>query len=278
MGGRTTKGTSQNNRQTQTQLNAPPPWAVPLYAQGGADARALYASGRGGNVYQGQRVANLSDETRQAVDALRQNAQGFGNAGLTGLMQAPTQAAQNLTTMARGEQVGNNEAFNTSLQGALDGAATTINSRLSGAGRYGSGAHNRVLATELGNIASRANAEQYNRDVDAQLAANAQIDRANQNQLGAAGNFLQQQADAWTQALRGGQVRDNQTQNKLDSEQQKWLETDNREWERLRLLQEAANGLAGDYGTRASQGQNISRKNPGLNETLGTIGRLAGKR
>jgi len=251
---------------------------VPLYGQGAADAQALYESGRGGNVYQGARVADFSDETRQAIAGLTQTAANFGRSDLARSALSPTQSAQNLSGLAAGAQGGNNEAFNQSLQNAMDRAATNINSRLSGAGRYGSGAHIQALAAGLGNIASQAQAEQYHRDIEAQIVANAQIDRANQNQLGAAGQFLAQQGDAWAGALRGGQLRDNQAQDRLDGERQKWLEEDNREWERLRWLQAAANDLAGDYGVKSGQNQSVGRRNPGLAETVGNLGRLAGKR
>jgi len=278
MGGRTTKGTSQNRRQTQTQVNAPPPWAVPLYAQGSVDAQELYRSGRGGNVYQGARVADLSPESNQAIAGLVQTAGGFNNGDLTRLALSPTQSERNLATLAGGERIGRNEDFNNGLQNTLEKSATMINSRMSGAGRLGSGAHTQALASELGNIATRARADQYNRDVETMLAANAQIDQANQNRLNNAGNFLARQSDAYRDALAGGQIRDNQAQERLDADRQRWLENDNREWERLRLLQEAANGFAGDYGTRSGQNRDFNRNNPGLVETLASLGRLAGKR
>jgi len=278
MGGRTTKGASQNNQQRQTQTSAPPPWAVPLYAQGAADAYELYRSGRGGNVYQGARVADLSDESAQAIAGLARTATRFNDPDLLRRIQSPTQAAQNLTALAAGEGVGQNRAFDAALQNELDNTASLVNSRLSGAGRYGSGAHSGALANALGNVATRARADQYNRDVDTMLAANAQIDRANQSQLGLANNFLNSQSDAYRASLAGGQVRDANIQNQLDASRERWLENDNREWERLGRLQAAAGGLAGDYGTRSNMNQTTSRRSPGLAETLGTFSRLSGKR
>jgi len=278
MGGRTSKGANQNNRQTQMQVNAPPPWAQGLYAQGAVDARELYASGRGGNVYQGKRVADLSDETNQAMSGLARTAAGFNNPNLTNRLNAPSQSAQNLASVAAGSSMGQNENFARALQNELDNSASMINARMSGAGRYGSGAHTGALATGLGNVAARATADQYNRDIDHMLAANTQIDRANQNQLGLIGDFLSRQGNAYSDALRGGQLRDNQAQDKLDSESQKWREEDNREWDRLGFLQDAARGFAGDYGTKATTGQNNTRKDPSLSQTLGSLSRLASKR
>jgi len=278
MGGRAAKGASQNNRQTQIQSNAPPPWAVPLYAQGAADLQELYRSGRGGNVYQGTRVANLSDETTKAIEGIGRTAAAFDNADLQTRLGATPQAAQNLAQLAAGSAIGQNNAFNSALQNELDRSATLINSRLSGAGRYGSGAHSGVLARELGQVAARARSDQYNRDIDNQLAANAQIDRANQSQLGLVNDSLRQQTDAYRAALAAGQVRDAQAQSRLDSERQRWLENDDREWERLGRYQALVNGLAGDYGTRSGQSQTTARRNPGLFETAQGLGRLAGKR
>jgi len=78
--------------------------------------------------------------------------------------------------------------------------------------------------------------------------------------------------------LAAGQVRDAQAQSRLDSERQRWLENDDREWERLGRYQALVNGLAGDYGTRSGQSQTTARRNPGLFETAQGLGRLAGKR
>jgi len=281
MGGRTTKGASQNNRQINTQTNTPPSWALPLYAQAAADAQELYRSGRGGNVYQGARVADLSQETNNAIDGLARTAAGFEDGDLVRRLQAAPQAAQNLGALATGGLRGagsQNSAFETALQNALNESATLINSRLSGAGRYGSGAHSQVLARELGNVAAQARADGYQRDVENQLAANAQIDRANQNQLGLVNDFLNGQREAYRAALAGGQVQDGVRQAKLEGEQQKWRENDNREWERLGQLLGVTNGLVGDYGTRSGQNQTASRRNPGLGETLGSFSRLVAKR
>jgi len=278
MGGRTNKGSNQQARQMQMQVNAPPPWAAGLYAQAGSDAQELYRRGMGGNVYQGQRVAPLSNQTRQAISGLADTATGFNNENLARLIQTPTSSERNLTNLAHSGRVGNNGAFDAALQHALDNTATMVNSRMSGAGRVGSGAHTQSLASALGNIATAARTNQYNHDVDAMLKANAQIDQANQNQLSTVGNFLTRQSDGYRGALAGGQIQDNQAQDRLDAERQRWLENDNREWERLGQLLAAANGVAGDYGSRAVQSQNSSRKDPGLTQTLASLGRLAGKR
>lgn len=115
----------------------------------------------------------------------------------------PTSAANNLGSMASGAMVGQNPAFNAALQNSLDRVRDTINSSFAGAGRYGSGAHTGVLANELGALSTSATANQYNQDVQNMMQANAMIDQANQNQLGASNNFLQGYGNAYSNAIQG---------------------------------------------------------------------------
>jgi len=237
----------------------------------------LYRSGQGGNVYQGQRVGDLSDPTNQAIAGLANNAAAFSNPALHSLMTQPTGAARHLAPMASGGMVGQNAAFDSALQQGLDNAATTINSHMSGAGRYDSGAHNQILAQNLGQIAAGQKAAQYNRDVQNMLTANAQIDNANQGQLTTAGNYLARAAEASARALGGGLILDNNKQAILDAQHQAWQESEQAPWHRLALLQAAANGFAGPYGTQTIQSDTRTRQNPGILGAVGGIGRLAGK-
>ena len=262
MGGSTRKNSKTEQSQTQSQTNAPPAWSQALFQQGASDALNAYQNGQGGNVYQGQRVADLSDTTKSAIDGLTSSANNFNNDYLSQLINNPTSSASNLAKMASGDLIGNNSAFNDALQNTLNNTATTINSQMAGAGRYGSGAHSGVLANNLGQVATNALSNQYNQDVKNMLSANNQIDSANQSQVNGASNYYGSQSNAWRNALNGGQALDDNAQAQVDADWQKWLEDDNRDWSRLNLLQNAASGFSGNYGTTNSASQSQTTKKP----------------
>lgn len=252
MGG-SSGGKGSKSEQQKTETSAPPSWAAPLFTTGAKDAMNLYNSGQGGNVYQGERVADLSDTTKNAINGLQNTAANYGNSYLQGLASGPNVSAKNLANMAAGRMVGGNASFNQALQNTLDNTATTINSQMSGAGRYGSGAHSGVMSRQLGQTATGALSNQYNRDVQNMMNANQMIDSANNNQLAAASNYYQGQGNALLNALKGSTLLDQNSQQKLDAARQKWGEEDNRGWNRLAMLLGAAQGAAGNYGTTSAK-------------------------
>lgn len=251
------------SKQSSTQTSEPPKWAKPLFTKSASDALNLYNSGEGGNVYQGQRVADLSGTTTGAINRLTGAADMYNSDAVNKLATGDTSSAQNLAEMASGSLLGNNPYFENALQGQLDKSAAQTMSQFSGAGRYGSGANTNALATSLGNIRSNALSNQYNQDVQNMLTANNQIDSANQNQLNSLNSLYQGYSGALGNALAGGQVLDQNAQNQLNADFDKWTEADNRGWTRLGLLQSAAAGAAGNYGTQTG-----SQKQSGF--SLGT--------
>lgn len=217
----------------QTTENKPPAWATPLFSQSAQEAQSIYDSGKGGNVYQGETVAGLGPTTQSGISGLQ--------GAVSGLPQASS-SASNLSGMASGENLGGNPYFTENLTNQLDQTASLINSKMSGSGRYGSGANARVLGRELGNVATSAFSDQYNRDVSNMMGANSQIDAANSN--------LFQNRLTGNQAVVGaGQLQDANEQAKLTADFTKWQSEDMQPWTRLGLLQSAAAGSAGNYGT-----------------------------
>lgn len=265
MGGSSSKGGKSEQKKTET--SAPPEWAAPLFKQGASDALNLYNSGQGGNVYQGQRVAELSQNTRNSINSLQDAAGNYGNNYLQGLAGGKNQSGQNLADMAAGNMVGANAQFNAALQNKLDNAATTINSQMSGAGRYGSGAHSSVMAKQLGETATNALSNQYNQDVQNMMNANKLVDSANYNQLAAANDYYQGQGNALLNALKASSILDQNSQQKLDAARQQWSEDDNRGWNRLAMLLNAAQGAAGNYGTTTAK--QTTKQSNGLLDSLG---------
>ncbi len=238
-----------SSKQSSTQTSAPPSWAKPGFELSGKEGIDLYKSGQGGNVYQGQRVGDLSGTTTGAVNRLTGAADMYNSDAMNKLATGDTSSATNLSNMANGSMIGNNAAFNEALQNTLNNTASTINSNMSGAGRYGSGAHTGVMSNQLGQVATNAMANQYNQDVQNMMTANSQIDSANLGKLSGLNSLYQGYSNAAGNQLAGGQVLDQNAQAKLDAERDKFAETDNRGWTRLGLLQSAMAGAAGNYGT-----------------------------
>ncbi|ENN89939.1 tail fiber domain-containing protein [Bartonella bovis] len=266
--------------QTTTQTNAPPIWAQGILQQASSDALDLYNQGIGGNVYEGDRHADLSDATLNAIQGLGDAANQFNNPTINQWLNGPTQSQQNLSNMASGGWIGNNSKFNDALDNALSKTSDTVNQSMAGAGRYGSGAHTGVLTDELGALATNAAAQQYNQDVSNMMNANQMIDKAMQNQINAANNFYQGQSNAQSNALKGGMVQDANNQHALDVEREKWMEQDNQAWNRLEQLLKVGTTAAGNYGTKTGQSVTVPSvtKDPlrDAQQLLGLIGGIMG--
>lgn len=239
----------------QTTENKPPAWATPLFQQSAKEAQKIYNSGAGGNVYQGQTVADLGSTTRSGISGIQNTVSG---------LPSSTSSATNLAGMASGEYLKNgNPYFQTALDNQLQRAGEMIQSQFAGSGRYGSGANSAVLSRELGNIATSALSDQFNRDTQNMLSANSMIDQSNSN-------LFQNQLTGWNSVIDAGKLQDANEQAKLTADFTKWQSEDMEPWTRLGLLQSAAAGAAGNYGTNT---QTQTQPFNGL-QALGAIGSL----
>jgi hypothetical protein len=275
---------------SSTQTSSPPSWADPLFKQSATEAQNLYNSGAGGNTFTGPTVADLSGTTMSGVNQLAQAGANTDTSGTRPLFEgigaastAPSYAEQNLQGMANGSYLQNgNPYFNDALRGQLDQTAAQVQSQFSGAGRYGSGANTGTLTQQLGNIRSSALSDQFNRDSQNMLTANSQLDSSRNAGLDRAlsatnalsGQDQQQFQNALTGAnatLQAGGLLDTQAQKQLSDLVSNWYAQDNQDWTRLGLLQSAAAGAAGNYGTQTG---NSSSSNPMA--ALGAVGSLFG--
>lgn len=273
-------GGKAKRKQTQssTQTNSPPAWAVPLFQQGAKDAQDLYQSGAGGNVYQGKRVTDLSGETQSGLKGLQQALDGFADSGLQSGLGKPTAAQNNLADMAAGNYLSQgNPYYRERLDQAVGDMAAKVNSQMSGAGRYGSGANSDILAKNSSAMLLDGLDKDYSRAMQNMLAANEQIDSANQGALNSAGNYLRNWSNGAQAQMQGGRIKDGNAQDKLNAAQQKWEEEDNKGWRRLDYLQNAAKGFAGNYGTQTTNSTNMisDKRNPW--DTVGSLSGLTRK-
>lgn len=224
----------KSTKSTQSTENKPPEWATPLFKQSASEAQKIYDSGKGGNVYQGQTVAGLGNTTQQGIK---------GISGTVSGLPGSTSAQNNLTDYASGKYLAEgNPYYKERLNNEINDSNSLIQSQFSGSGRYGSGANTGVLAKNTNNMLLQGLENDYNRQQANQLAATSQIDAANsnlfQNQL--AGNQAQ---------IGAGQLQDQNKQAQLTADFTKWQSQDMKPWTRLGLLQSAAAGSAGNYGT-----------------------------
>jgi len=272
---------------SSTQTSSPPAWAQPLFSQSASAAQNLYNSGAGGNAYTGNTVSPLSGTTMSGINQLATAGANTNTAATRPLYQgigaaavSPSSAATNLQDMANGTYLQNgNPYFDAALRGQLDQTAADVQSQFSGAGRYGSGANTNALTTQLGNIRSNALMTQFNNDTNNMLSANNQIDAAKQaglnTGLNATNAMSTQDQQQFNNALTGagatmqaGNALDTQAQKQLTDQVNNFYAQDNSDWNRLGLLQAAASGAAGSYGTQTGQTES---SNP-----LGAIGTLFG--
>lgn len=225
-------------------------------------------------------------------------------ANLSGQAGQPTSAETNLQGYASGEYLNGegNPFYRQRLEREIGDSNALIQSQFSGSGRYGSGANQGTIADNTSNMLMQGLENDYNRQEQNMFSANQQIDSSNQNAMGLQGNFLssaggmygqgigQAQAAAdsmsgidqrnFTNQLTGagatlqaGNILDQQAQSQLSDEVAKWYATDNEDWTRLGMLQTAAAGAAGPYGTQVA----TSRQPVGVGGIMSGLGSLMGK-
>lgn len=249
-----------------------PTYSEPIFSTAARHAAELYHGGVGGNVYPYERVAPLGQQTLTAINTLGDVSQNLQNPYLRGLMSSPLPIVSNLQGLASGAQIGQNPQFDAALQNALRNVATNINEVVSGAGRYGSGAHTGVLANRLGQISTQATADQYNRDIANMMAANQLISQSQLGQMSAAGQLAGAQSNAAMAALRGSSIADMHRQRQYDAARQMWHEYDEAPWQRLNRYVQLGRNISGDYNVTGDDLLTYAYKKPDI---MGNIGKIA---
>lgn len=259
----------KGGEQTQTTENKPPAWAAPLFQQSAKDAQNLYNSGKGGNVYQGQTVADLGANTQAGIGNIMNGGANYG--ALQQQAGQPTSAASNLQDYASGKYLQEgNPYYRERLNNEIKSSNDLIQSQFAGSGRYGSGANSDVLGKNTNNMLLQGLESDYNRATQNQFNAVNAIDSANsqsiQNQLG----VDNAQLGRGQAQIGAGQIQDKNAQDKLQADYAKWQGEDMKEWTRLGLLQGAAAGSAGNYGTNT---QTVNQPGNPLG-ALGAVGSM----
>jgi hypothetical protein len=215
-----------------------------------------------------------------------------------------TAADKYLTETARGDYLKEgNPYYRQRLDKEIGDSNAMLRSQFSGMGRSGSGVDQRAVAENTSNMLLSGLESDWNRERGNQITATGMMDQARQAAYGTQGNALtnaggmystgigqglqaagamtnmdqQQFANRLTGAdatLKAGGIVDTQAQKQLTDEVNKWYSKDNEPWTRLGLLQAAAGGAAGPYGTQTSR----TSQSPGIGQILGgASGLFAGK-
>lgn len=255
--------------QTTTTNNAPWPGAQPALNTALSGAQNLYKKGVGSKVYQGSTVIPWDQQTIQGQNALTQSANAnIGGAGASGQYQGvidsggynPAQLeALNNTRSVANSQFDINE--DPGFAQVRDQAINAVNSSASGAGRYGSGTHQQLLGSTIGDLGAR----QYQAWQGRRDAANSNLfNMGGQGfgQIGAAYEGMQAPANTLMQV--GSMNEDLATRYKND-ELRRFDEGQQKPWENLARLNAIASG-SGQLGGTQTQSQ------PGANPFLQALG------
>jgi len=244
---------------SSTSTVAPPSWAKQNFQTGARDALNLYNSGQGSQVYQGQRVIDsLSPQAQQGQQNL-----GVLGQHLTGMQDSSS--GQNLQDMATGN--GKNPYFQQSLQNQLDNARDMTMNQMSASG-VTTGDQGGQMARQLGQVATQAYSDQFNKDQQNRLAANNQID-SSRNALWAA------QQNAATGNIKAGLLSSALQQMQLGAQQDKFNEEQLQPWKQLGLLGAATRTFSDGYGTTHTEGTTTTKAGGGLDSIGGILSGIA---
>lgn len=295
---------SKNQTSTTTTNNTPWSAAQPALKTALGGAEDIYKAGIGFTPYTGSTVAPYANQTMTGMNAIEGAAgasapafaQNFANTanmvGQGGLNDLQNFAVDKLKPMASGDMLVSNNPFTDAVVNrAADRMGSQINLMASGMGRTGSGAHQGVLAREIGDMSSNAYMQDYNRERGYQQDAIGSLFNAGQQQFrnqldgssGLSDAYKAMLSPAYSMMDVGGQYEDLQTrlmndQMRIFNETQK-APLQAVEW--LNAIGSGAGSLGGtNTGTQTIPGP--SRIGSGIGGalagygTLGPLGALLG--
>lgn len=221
------------------------------YAAPGYDkAKSLWQGGSGSGVYSGQRVAGFTDPQNQyfgqvgqqfgSTPGYMQSAQGqVGNVAASGGMSSGIQ--NNLNQLNQiATQGAENPYYKDALGQQLDDIQNRVNASMSGAGRYGSGAHTNVLTDQLSDAATRALNDNWQFSQNMKMAAlnsGLQGGLSAQNQglqaSALAPSMLQGDITRLNELLKSGTYQQSQQQDELNAARDLFNENEQNDWNQL---------------------------------------------
>lgn len=232
------KQTTTSNSTQQAQAWAP----TQPYLEQAAQGLGNWMEGPGATAYQGQRVADLSDTTRQGLDMLKNSSNANAASGY-------------YNDVLSGKYLNEQNPYLSQLQDSVRASVMpTLNSQFSANGLFGSSAHQGAIAREMG----RAMADP--------LFQSYENERNRQGQAAAAMPGLDQVLAGNT--LTAGNIYDQHAQANLDAQRQQWEE---QRAAPVRGIQEAMpllNQLGQTYGTQTTNGTQTQKTSTPLAQQI----------
>ncbi|AWC25364.1 hypothetical protein CO731_04859 [Aminobacter sp. MSH1] len=258
-----------SNKSTQTTSNEPYSAAKPLLNQTMGDAHNLYKNGGLVKPNTQSTVVPYAQQTTQAMGGLQSLGQAnTGGQGLSGQYQGiidsggynqeQQDALSGIRSTATGQFDPNgNPAFQQVLQQAQDAASNAAKLNASGAGRYGSGTHEGVMAKQVGDLTSRMVGDEYRNWQGRQDQAQQQLFNAGQQGQSNMGNAYKGMQDAYNPLLQVGAMNEDLYGRNLNDQLRITQEQQNLPLANIQALQGIASG-AGNLGTSTSTAQGPS--------------------
>lgn len=185
-----------SNKTTTTQSNQPATWAKAGLQYAGDTATNLAKAGQLSQPLNMSTVVPFSNQTQQAMnntqgladfgqDRANQNYLSvYNNVAQGGLNDLQRESASSLRNLVGSQYNPNaNPGFQDVLRQSQDAATNAVNQQAAGMGRYNSGAHQGVLAQEVGDLTSRMVNDDYNRFLGRQDNAVSGLFNAGQQQM-----------------------------------------------------------------------------------------------
>lgn len=255
---------------TTTSTAAPPAYAAPGLKQVATDAKNIYTGTNNPfTPYSGSTVVPFDQRTTQSLNQQQAIANGpqpligatqqgiLGNLQNNGINPTAQAGIDGLQGYARGDYInGGSPQFNRALDFQSQQTADDVNRQFSGMGRYGSGDHAGVLASQIGNQRDNAMQQEIARQQGLQQSAAGQLIGAGQ---GGNANMLQAAALAPTAdqmqyapserlAQIGSQYEDLAGRNMQDT-LEKYQGNQQAPLQNLQAYSDFLNGVSRNYGT-----------------------------
>lgn len=278
-----------DSTQTQTSTTQSQPWpeAQPYIKGALGDAKRLYGSGIGSQVYTGSTVVPFSQQTMQGMNAIQGQAnQNMGGQGLSGISQGMVGSGgftqPQMDSMSYLSKAGTNPfdlsgnaAYQAYRTDALNDVQDRVNMNASAMGRYGSGQHTSNLVSELSKAGNQMD-----------LAQMGRLDGLNSQRFNAGQTGFENLDPAYTLGQRGvndfmsvGSMYEDLAGRTMNDQMRIFNETQSKPWQNLAQYNAIVNGAGalGGSGTTTAQvpGQNPFLTGLGYATTgLGLLGNL----
>lgn len=258
-----------SNKTTQTTTNAPYKAAQPLLDKSMGDALKQYNNGGLVKPNTMSTVVPYAQQTTQAMGGLQSLGQAnTGGQGLSGQYQGiidsggynqeQQDALSGIRSTATGQFDPNgNPAFQQVLQQAQDAASNAAKLNASGAGRYGSGTHQGVMAKQVGDLTARMVGDEYRNWQGRQDQAQQQLFNAGQQGQTNVGNAYQGMQDAYNPLMQVGAMNEDLAGRTLNDALRITQEKQNLPLANIQALQGIASG-AGNLGSSTATAQGPS--------------------